>query len=191
MELALSLAIGIGLAAACGFRIFVPMLVMSIAARAEYLHLAGDFEWIGSTTALVCFASATALEIGAYYVPWLDNLLDTLAVPSSVTAGTIATASQVVTDVHPLLGWSLAIVAGGGAAGGVQIMTTAARGVSSLATGGLGNPLVSTIEAGSSIVFSILAILAPLVAVVGIVILLYFAIAWLARRGRTPEPRAS
>jgi len=82
----LSLAIGIGLSAACGFRVFVPFLVMSIAAQAGYLQLANGWEWIGSTPAIIAFAVAAILEIVAYYVPWLDNLLDTVATPAAVVA---------------------------------------------------------------------------------------------------------
>lgn len=189
MDVLLSLAIGLGLAAACGFRIFLPFLAMSIAAKAGYLSLAGSFEWIGSTPALITFGVATVLEIAAYYVPWLDNLLDTAAAPIAVVAGIVVTASQ-VTDTHPLLGWSLAVIAGGGAAAVVQTGTTLARGFSSFATGGLTNPLVSTIEAGSSILLSLLAIIVPLVAAVAVVVLVFVAVLQIARRFGSPQPPA-
>ena len=142
-----SLMIGIGLSAACGFRIFVPFLVMNLAARAGYLELAGGWEWIGSTPALIAFGAATSLEIGAYYVPFLDNLLDTVSTPSAVVAGVLVTASQ-VSEMHPFFGWAVAIIAGGGASGLVQGLTTITRQVSSFATGGFGNPIFSTFEAG-------------------------------------------
>src|SRR5687768_15254162 len=119
MDLLLSACLGIGLAAACGFRIFVPLLVMSIAANSGHLGLAGGFEWIGTRPALIAFAVATLLEVLAYYVPWLDHLLDTAAVPIAIVAGVVVTAS-VVTDVSPLLRWSLAVIAGGGAAATTQ-----------------------------------------------------------------------
>ena len=77
MELILSLSVGLGLSAACGFRIFVPLLVISIANKAGHLELADSFEWMGSTAAIITFATATVLEVSAYYVPWVDNLLDT------------------------------------------------------------------------------------------------------------------
>ena len=168
----LSVAVGVGLAAACGFRIFIPMLVVSVASRADYLTLADGFEWMGSTTALIAFASATALEVGAYYIPFVDNLLDTAAVPSSVVAGTITTASQVA-DMDPFLAWSVAIVAGGGAAGAVQSLTTFTRSLSSLATGGFGNPIVSTLEAGASVGMAVLAIVLPLAAAFLLLVMLY------------------
>ena len=170
-----SVAIGIGLAAACGFRIFVPLLLISGASRSGYLELAGGFEWMGSTPALIAFGSATALEIAAYYVPFFDNLLDTVATPSAVVAGIMASATQVA-NLDPLLGWSVAIIGGGGAAGAVQGLTTVTRGISSMATGGFGNPLFSTAEAGASIVMVGLAILLPLVAVFSILVLLFIAV---------------
>ena len=124
-DILLSVGLGLGLSAACGFRIFVPFLAMSGAAHAGYLQLDGRFEWIGSTPALIVFGVATLLEIGAYYLPWLDNLLDSVASPAAVIAGVVATAS-VVTDMDPLLKWSLAVIAGGGLAGAVQAVTAAA-----------------------------------------------------------------
>ncbi len=169
-----SIAIGVGLAAACGFRIFVPLLLISAAARGGYLELADSFQWMGSTPALIAFGSATALEIAAYYVPFFDNLLDTVATPSAVVAGIVASASQ-VTDIDPLLGWSIAIIGGGGAAGAVQGLTTVTRQISSLATAGFGNPVLSTAEAGASVVMTALSIVLPLVALFGVLVLLFFA----------------
>ena len=169
MELLLSLCIGLGLSAACGFRIFVPLLVTSIAAHSGHLNLAPSFDWVGSTPALTAFSIATALEIGGYYVPWLDNFLDTVATPAAVVAGTVVTASM-VTDVSPFLKWTLAAVAGGGVAGIVQATTVLARGLSLTSTGGLANPVIATAELGGSILTAIVAILAPFFAI-GLIIL--------------------
>ena len=116
MEGVLGIFAGLGLAAACGLRVFLPLLVMSVAANAGFLELAPGYEWIGSEVALTAFAVATALEIGAYYVPWLDNLLDAAALPGAFIAGTLAM-SPFVADMHPFLSWAIAIVAGGGVAG--------------------------------------------------------------------------
>src|SRR5512140_367408 len=116
MEWILGAAIGIGLAAACGFRVFVPPLVLSVAALSGHLHLAPGFQWIGTWPALTAFAVATALEIAGYYIPWVDNLLDTAATPIAIVAGVVMTASC-ITDVSPFLKWTLAVIAGGGAAG--------------------------------------------------------------------------
>jgi hypothetical protein len=90
MELITSLALGIGLSACCGFRIFVPLLVTNIAALSGHYHFGQDFAWMGTMTAFYIFASATILEIIGYYIPWFDNLLDSIATPTSIIAGTIS-----------------------------------------------------------------------------------------------------
>jgi hypothetical protein len=119
LETTLSLLVGIGLSAACGFRVFVPLLILSIAAFTGHVTLASSFAWIGTYPALVAFSVATCLEIAAYYVPWVDNLLDSIATPAAVVAGTMVTAS-LVTHLDPFLKWTLAVIAGGGMAGLVQ-----------------------------------------------------------------------
>src|SRR5436309_6364987 len=171
METLVSICLGIGLSAACGFRVFVPLLAMSVASLAGHLALAHGFEWIGSYPALVTFAVATCVEVAGYYIPWVDNLLDSIATPAAIIAGTLVTAS-LVTDVSPLVKWTLAIIAGGGAAGMVQGTTVLARSASSAGTGGLANPLLATLELGGSIVTSILAILAPVLVMVLLAIFL-------------------
>lgn len=184
MELLLSLAVGLGLSAACGFRIFVPLLVMSLAAKTGHLTLGEGFEWIGSTPAVASFTFATLLEVGAYYVPWLDNLLDVAATPSAVVAGVIATASQ-ISELDPWMTWTIAVIGGGGVAGAVQGLSVITRQISAFATGGLGNPLVSTVEAGASIAVALMAIVLPLFAVLAVLVLLYFAFSRILRRFRS------
>src|SRR5262245_46477014 len=163
-DFVLSICLGIGLAAACGFRVFVPMLGISTAALAGHVHLAYGFEWLGTWPALACFLTATILEIAAYYVPWIDNLLDSVATPAAVVAGTIITAS-VITDMSPLMQWTLAIIAGGGTAGLVQTSTVALRGASTLTTGGTANFLVSTAELIAAFCTTILALVVPILCV--------------------------
>src|SRR5688572_12753348 len=158
MQEMLSVFVGVGLAAACGFRIFVPLLVMSIAAVSGQLTLSPSFQWIGSYPALITFGVATVLEITAYYVPWLDNLLDSIATPAAVVAGTIVTAS-VVSGMNPYLQWTLAVIAGGGAAGLVQGATVLTRAASTTTTGGLANPVVATAEWGLSLITSFLTLI--------------------------------
>jgi len=186
METVLCVCLGIGLSAACGFRVFVPMLVMSIAALSGHLNLSPGFAWIGTYPALITFSVATVLEIGGYFVPWLDHLLDTMATPAAIVAGTVATAA-IVTNMSPMMKWTLAIIAGGGAAGIVQGATVVARGISTGTTGGLGNPLFATIELGGSVFMSVMTILVP---VFGVVLLAVGAFAFfrLFRRklGRKP-----
>lgn len=169
-ETIISIFLGISLAAAVGFRIFVPLLVMSIASFFGYLNLSSGFEWISTLPALIIFGAATLFEIAGYYIPFIDNFLDAIASPTAVIAGSIVMASSIV-ELDPLVKWVLAIVAGGGAAGLVQSLTTITRGTSSLTTGGLGNHVVSTTEAGASFGISILAILFPIF--IGILVILF------------------
>jgi hypothetical protein len=177
----ISVFVGLGLSAATGFRVFVPMLVINLAARAGFLELAPKFGWMASSEALLAFGVATALEIAAYYVPWLDNLLDTVAMPAAVVAGTVATAS-VVSGMDPILRLTLAIIAGGGLASAVQLTTTSGRQISSLTSGGLANPVVSTLELAGSLGLSLLSILAPLLT--GLLLLSALILAIRRRRRR-------
>lgn len=172
----LGLVIGIGLSAACGFRVFVPLLGVSLASLSGYLTLSPGFIWLGSWPAFVAFASATILEIAAYYIPWLDHVMDVIATPAAVVAGTIVTASF-IGEMTPFLRWSLAIVAGGGTAGVIQAGTMMLRGASSATTGGAGNFLVSTAEALGSILTTVLALVIPLLCFLGVVFL-FLLIGW-------------
>ncbi len=181
----LSVLVGIGLSAACGFRVFVPLLVMSIAARSGHLTLSPGFAWIGTTPALVAFAVATAAEIAAFYIPWVDHLLDLIAGPAAVVAGIITMASSVV-GVSPFLRWSLAIIAGGGLAGTFQAITGLTRAFSTATTAGIANPLFSTIEAAGATAVSVLAVAIPLVAalVIATMLLLFWRPGMLLLRRR-------
>jgi hypothetical protein len=162
MELATNLALGIGLSAACGFRVFAPLLVLSIAGVTGQFTPAPELAWLASPAALILLGTATVVEIVAYYVPGADNLLDTIASPAALVAGVLASAS-VLGDFPPYLQWVLAAVAGGGAAGLVQAGTVLLRGTSSVTTGGAGNFIVATIENVLSLVTAILALIMPLI----------------------------
>ena len=141
----ISVALGISLSACCGFRIFIPLLLASVAAKFNWLHLSSGFEWMGSFAAIVAFATASILETAAYYIPVVDNFLDTLTTPSSVIAGTVISASVFV-DFDPMLKWTLAIIAGGGTAGIIQAGTGLLRLGSTKFTAGTGNVFVATAE---------------------------------------------
>ena len=180
METLLSICIGIGLSAACGFRIFVPPLVMSVASLFGHLTLSPNFAWMGTYPAMVAFAVATCIEVMAYYIPWVDNLLDTVATPMAIAAGTVVTAS-LIPDTDPMLQWTVALIAGGGAAGTIQAFTGIGRLASTVMTGGLGNALLSTIESSSSVILSGLAIAAPVFAVCLVAVLLVFTLSKLGR----------
>ena len=173
MDTLTSIFLGIGLSAACGFRVFVPMLFMSVASLSGHLALAPGFQWLATYPAILTFAVATVLEIGGYYVPFLDHLLDTLATPAAIVAGTVITAAT-ITNVDPLLKWSLAIIAGGGVAGLIQGSTVLARATSTATTGGFGNPLFATIEFGGSVVTAFMAFMLPWFTAALVVVLVVF-----------------
>lgn len=177
MELLLSICLGIALSAACGFRVFVPLLAISIAKLSGHLQLAAGFDWMGTWPALVIFGVATALEVAAFYLPFLDNLLDSIAIPTAAVAGVVTTAAC-VTDVSPMLQWTLAAVVGGGVATTAQLATTKLRLASSATTAGLGNPVVATAELGGAAGLSVLGLLSPVLAAVGALTLLA-ALVWL------------
>ena len=180
MNTLLSVLLGIGLSAACGFRIFVPFLLVGIAARTGHVTLGSTFAWMAGTPALIALDVATALEIAAYYVPWLDHVLDVVATPAAVVAGMVMTAS-VVTGLDPMLKWTLALIAGGGIAGTVQALTVGTRKASLLTTGGLANPVVSTVELLGSVFLTVLAIALPLLAFAVIAWALFFGVRHLLR----------
>lgn len=160
LEVFISILVGIGLAAASGFRVFVPLLITCLAARADLLPLNATFDWLDSDAALVALGAATGLEAAAYLIPGLGHLLDVIATPAAVMAGALVTAS-VTSDLPPFMVWSLAAI-GGGTAGIVQVGSVVARGASTLTTGGLASPLVGIGELAGSIVVSLISILVPL-----------------------------
>ena len=179
MDVLLAICLGIGLSAACGFRVFVPFFIISAAKLSGHMDVAPGFDWLGTWPAFTALFVATAVEVIAYYVPWVDNALDTVATPMAAVAGAIA-ASSAVTDVSPFLDWMIAII-GGGVATTVQVSTVAFRGASTATTGGFANPVVATSELAGSTAASVLAILAPAAAVI-LVVILGVAMAFIFKR---------
>jgi hypothetical protein len=171
MDVSIAVIVGIGLAASCGFRVFAPLLVVSGATNAGYLEVTEGFAWIGTWPALIAFAVAAIIEIGAFYIPWLDNALDTVASPIAVVAGAILFAAVAV-DLDPFLRWSLAIIAGGGSAALVQGGTVLTRVASTSTTAGLANFVVSTLETAAGFVFSVMAIVVPILTIILLVALI-------------------
>ena len=157
VQVILSLSLGLGLAAACGFRVFIPPLMMGVASRFDLYELEGSFIWVGEDWAIAVFAVATFLEIGGYYIPWVDNLLDTIATPAAFIGGIFVTSASLEGDVDPSIQWILATVAGGSTAGVIQLGTVATRAVSTGTTGGLANPIISTLEAVASLICILLS----------------------------------
>ena len=173
----LSVLTGIGLAAACGFRVFVPLLALGLAGRAHVLPLNDSFAVLASLPTLIALGTAAVLEVVAYYVPWLDNALDVASAPAAVIAGVLASAAS-ITSLPPVLLWGIAIIGGGGAAGLLHGATSLLRLKSSAVTGGVANPVVSTGELVGAVVTSAVALLIPLACAV----LLVLVLLWMLRQ---------
>jgi len=170
IEVATALGLGVALAAAAGMRVFVPLFVLGASARLGWVPLAIDFEWLATNVGLATLAVAVVLEVGAYYLPWVDNLLDMATGPLALISGFTAFAA-VTTELPPEFRWGLAVVAGGGTAGVVQGLTSLTRLKSTAMTAGLANPLVATLELFGSLTTSVLAVVAPVIALVLIVVI--------------------
>lgn len=183
IDVALPIALGIGLAAATGFRVFLPLLVASIAASAGYLPVSEGFAWLASPAAMLMLGVAALVEIVAFYIPGLDNMLDALAAPAALIAGTLVSAA-VMTDLPPLVKWTAAIIAGGGAAGLTHGVTAMLRASSTMFTGGFGNFIVATFEIVGAVGIALLAIALPFLAIFLVVIFLVYAVRTVRRFAR-------
>jgi hypothetical protein len=161
---ALSIVLGVALAAATGFRVFLPMLIVSGAAYTGHLHLDDGFACLGTPSALIMLSVAAVAEVLAYYIPVVDNLLDVVSAPAAFIAGTILSAA-VMTDMPPMVKWTAAVIAGGGVAGLTRGLTGVLRAHSTVLTGGLGNFVISTGELGGAALISFLALAAPIAAI--------------------------
>lgn len=190
MDVLLALGIGITLSAACGFRIFVPPLVMSLGAIYGDVQLGESFAWLGTYPALMGLAAATVVEVLAYYIPVVDNLLDSIEIPTAIAVGTLLMSASIggLTDIEPLLKWAIAIVVGGGTAGIVESFTVMTRAASTTMTGGAANPVMSTMEVLSAGVLSLLGILVPFIAVIVVFGVLAIAIKQLSKLFRQKSP---
>jgi hypothetical protein len=187
LDLALAVAMGVGLAAAVGFRVFLPMLVLSIGAYTGHLALSSGLAWLGTPAALVMLSVAAVIEILAYYIPGVDNALDVIAAPAALIAGTVVSAA-VMTDVPPMVRWTTAVIAGGGAAGAVHSLTSLLRAKSTVMTVGLGNHAIATGELAGALIVSLLALAAPLAAVALAGLFCWFAVRLLRRLLRKERP---
>ncbi|MGB5420273.1 DUF4126 domain-containing protein [Algibacter sp.] len=184
-ETIISICLGIGLSASVGFRVFLPLFALSLASYFDVWQLNESWQWISNTTALITLGAATLVEIFAYFIPYIDNLLDGIAVPLAALAGTAIMLSTLA-DLSPVITWSLAIIAGGGTAAAVAGTSSATRLASTVSTGGIANPIVSTIETGTSIVMSIISIFIPALAII-LVIILFFIIFKLYKKFKTSK----
>ncbi len=171
-ETIISIFLGIGLAASVGFRVFLPLFALSLAGYYNIIPLNENWTWVASTPTIIALGIATLLEILAYYIPWFDNLLDTIAVPLAAIAGTAVMVSTAA-NLSPVVTWALAIIAGGGTASAIKGTTATTRLTSTASTGGVANPLISTVETGGSVVMSAFSIFLPIVAIIFVVFIFF------------------
>jgi hypothetical protein len=180
MDILESIGIGLGLGAAAGFRTLVPFWILSAVALFGHLSLADNMQWLGTYPAFISLAIALSIEVLAYFVPWLDTVLDTVALPIAAVAGTILMALA-MNQYDPLLQWSLAIIAGGGTAATTRGLSSLTRIVSTATSGGLTNFVVAIAEFVGALSLSILALTTPFL-VVGVVLVLFGILIWLLLR---------
>ncbi len=168
---AISAFIGIGLAAATGFRVFLPMFAVSLASYMGWIPMNESFQWLSGLPTLITTGIATVVEILAYYIPFVDHILDTMSVPLATVAGSVMFASQFA-DIGTFPQWALALIAGGGTAAAISSGFAGTRAASTATTGGLGNSVVATTETAGAGIMSFLAIAAPFIAFICAIILL-------------------
>lgn len=181
MNALISLSIGVGLSTSTGFRVLVPFACLSAAALYGGFALPAEMVWLDSLPVFIGLLVATVLEIAAFYVPWVNDVLDTIEFPAAVIAGTYLTGSFAA-DLPTLLQWSTALAVGGGAAGTIQGMTGITRLATNSATGGCASPVTASLEWMSSVMLSILSLTLPLLALVLVVMVLLFALRRLSKR---------
>ncbi|HAX95743.1 MAG TPA: DUF4126 domain-containing protein [Prolixibacteraceae bacterium] len=181
-----AVALGIGLSASTGFRVFIPLLIAGVAARMGVLPLNESFLWISSNMALITFGVAALFEVAAYYIPFVDNLLDTIAMPLAIGGGTLLAASVLPID-EGFMRWITALIVGGGASAVVQGGTSALRLISSGTTAGIGNPIVSTGENAAAIGFPLMVILMPVVMTLILIFVVFLIFRALFKRKRSQQ----
>jgi hypothetical protein len=174
------LALGFALSACCGFRVFIPLLIAGVSAHVGWVHLGEQFVWMSSWPAIVCFGTAALLEVGAYYIPVIDNLLDTIATPAAAIAGTILSASTLV-HLDPTWQWILGAIVGGGSAGLIQAGSSMTRLLSTKTTVGTANHVLATGENTAALAGGLLAVMAPVVGAIIMLIVLIVGI-WIVLR---------
>ncbi|MCF8325790.1 MAG: DUF4126 domain-containing protein [Leadbetterella sp.] len=180
------LLLGVALSAGSGFRVFIPLLVSNLAAKFGLVSVSENFQWMMSNTTTIVLVAASVVEIASYYIAFIDNLLDAIALPASVVAGTLLT-TQFLTIDDPTLQWGLGILAGGGVAGTIQAGTSLIRLGSTKFTGGIGNSFFSTFENILSVGISLISLWIPLI--MGILAILLFF--WMLKKLFSKKKRAT
>lgn len=176
----MAVLMGIGLSAAAGFKVFTPLLFVSVLAKFSVIPLSDGFMWLASVPAIIVLGTATVVEILCSFIPFIDNIMDGVEAPMAVIAGTLLTVS-LLGALDPVWQWSLAIIAGGGTAGVIKSVTSAIKLGSSATTAGLANPLLAVAELSLSVVLTVLAVLAAPIAVCLAVLIVFLTVKFIIK----------
>ncbi|MBC6980452.1 DUF4126 domain-containing protein [Caulobacter sp. 17J80-11] len=170
--------VGLGLAAACGLKTFLPLLMLAAAARFQLFGVAlnDSFAWLASTPALVALALATALELAADKIPVLDHALSAVGTVARPAAGVLA-AGSLFAHLDPATAALAGVIVGAPTAFAFNAAQGTARVASTATTGGLANPLFSLVDDALSFLTAAVAIVLPL-----LVLPLLGVMLWLAWR---------
>ncbi|MBB2942062.1 membrane protein implicated in regulation of membrane protease activity [Actinoplanes lutulentus] len=189
---------GTGLAASAGLNAYIPLLTMGLLARfTGAIDLPSGWAWLSNGWTLTILAVLLAIEVVADKIPVVDHLNDVVQTFVRPTAGGLAfgagSTSETVTVTDPgsfftSHAW-VPIVAGGLIALGVHGVKAASRPVVNATTGGLGAPVASTAEDFGSIVMSVLAIVLPILVLIGLAALTFFSFWVFRRRNKRREAR--
>ncbi len=177
-----------GLSSAAGLNAYIPLLAVGLLGRLEYLTLQNPYSVLTSTPVLAILAGLTLIDFIADKVPAVDHVTHVIGGLVHPIAGAIVFASQnnLLSDVHP----AISLAAGFVMAGGFHATRAAVRPVATATTAGVGNPVLSLLEDVVSLVLSVLAIFAPLIALVLFIALLFVVVrAWQRLRRRTSAIR--
>ena len=177
MNLFLGVLLGLGLSASTGLNTFLPLLLLSAAAR---FHIAGvvlgtKFAWLTSDAAMITLIVACVVELIADKIPAVDHFLDSFGTVIRPLAGALASAS-VLTGVDPMVAGMVGLIVGAPTSLGLHTLKAGTRVASTATTFGCANPILSLIEDVLSFVMSVIAIVAPIV--VPVVLLAFGWLAW-------------
>jgi hypothetical protein len=183
----------IGLGAATGLNAWIPLFGLGLAQRFGVVTLSGPYDALGSTPALIVLGALFALDLVGDKVPPIDHVLHLIGFVIAPLSGAVVFAAQdsLLSNSHPVLAAVAGMTLGGLVHGG----RSAFRPAVTATTGGIGNPVVSTIEDVVSTVLTVLAILVPVLAFLFLVAVVAFAVVrvrrWRERRAAARDVRAA
>jgi uncharacterized membrane protein len=192
MHIVLGILLGLGLSASTGLNTFLPLLLLSAAAR---FHIAGitlgsKFEWLTSDAAMITLIVACVIELIADKIPAVDHFLDSAGTIIRPIAGALASAS-VLTGIDPMVAAIVGIIVGAPTSFGFHTLKAGTRVASSATTFGCANPLLSLIEDVISFALSVLSIFLPILVPVALALLVFVLYRLMKRIRRAPSAAAA